>query len=181
MKTGKIQRLLAESGDAGTFAKVVVGALEIYLGELPWRDGQHNVSCLRPAPTEPPITYLLKYIWSEAHKKKNYRFVGVLNPDGSVGPMPDGRVAAEIHAANLMGDIAKGFASQVEGCGGPGRAIVTFKKGDSFHAFNACSPTKLQAIELTQDQKGVASSGDALAAFEKECGGADLALTVSWI
>lgn len=187
MRKGTLGRILAESGDEGTFGQIVVGALAIYLGELPWRDDKHDLSCLPPAmplPNQqvpPAITYLLKYIYSEAHKKKNYRFIGVLNDDGSIGPMPDGRTAAEIHAANLVGDILKGYAAQVEGCGAPGRAIVTFSKGTPFKSFTAASPTALVPITLAQDQKGVSSSGDALAAFEAELAGEDLALTISWV
>lgn len=180
MRTGTLTRILAESGDAGSFAKLVVGALELYSGELPWRDDKHNLSCLPPAPGAAAVTYRLSFMWSQAHGKKNYRFVAMKQPNGSWGAMPDGRTAAEVHAANLMGDILKALAAQLEGCVAPGRAIATFRKGEPFKSFTAASPTTLVPITLAQDQSGMASSHDALAAFEAELAGEDLALTVSW-
>lgn len=180
MKQGTLGRIAAESGDEGTFGLLTVGPLSVYLGELPWRDDKHDLSCLPPAPGAAPVVYLLKYLWSQAHGKKNYRFVGMRQADGSWGAMPDGRTAVEMHSANLMGDILKGFGAQLEGCGAPGRAIVSFLQGSEFMSFTAASPTRLVAVKLAREQKGVASSGDALAAFEAELAGEDLELTVSW-
>lgn len=179
-RTGTLTRLKGESGDDGTFAQLVVGPLEIYSGELPWRGDAANVSCLPPAPDEGPLVYLLQLLFSPAHKRKVYHFVKLRQPDGSWGPLRDGRTNPECHAANLMGDIFKGFGAQLEGCVAPGRAIVTFPQGEAFHSFTAASPTALVPITLAQPQRGVASSGDALAAFEAELAGEDLELTVQW-
>lgn len=190
MRTGTVGRLTALSGDQGTFAHLqVLGreanaaevALALVLGELPPRADAHNLSCLPPMLGEAPVTYLLKYEYSQAHGKSNYRFVGVLHADGSVGPMPGGRTAAELHPGNLMGDVLRGWAAQVEGCGCPGKEFATFPPGAPFHSFTQASPTQLVPITLPYAQKGVAESAVAVAALEAELAGEDLALTVSWV
>ena len=185
MKKATSVRILAESDDQGTFSNFVLGALAIYLGELPWRGNAHDLSCLppaRPAPGQPSetVTYLLKNQWSAAHQRNLYHFVGVINADGSVGPMPGGRLAAELHNGNLSGDILLGYGAQVEGCGLTGRAIVTFPQGEGFFTFTKDSPETLVQAPLAQAQKGVSSSVDALAALMAEGNGEDIALTVSW-
>lgn len=181
MRTGTLVRIREESGDQGTFGKLTVGMLELYTGELPWREDKKDLSCLPPADAATqPCTYRLSYIWSQAHGKKNYRFVALKLSDGSWGTIPDNRTAAEAHAANVMGDILKGFAAQLEGCVALGRAIVTFHQGDAFRSFTADSPETLVPVLLSQDQKGVSSSVDAVDAFEKELMGEDLELTISW-
>lgn len=180
MKKGTLVRLKDESGDDGVFAKLTVGLLELYAGELPWRNDQTNRSCLPPAPTEGPLVYLLKNQFSPAHKRKVYHFVKLRQADGSWGPLRDGRTNPEAHAANLMGDILLGFLAQLQGCLAPGRAIATFPKDEIFHAFTAASPNAMIAAPLAKPQKGMASSGDALAALEAELAGEDLELTVSW-
>lgn len=189
MRHGSVNRSLEKSGDAGTFAHVAimgknaidVVALQFVLGELPPRDDAHNLSCLPPMRGDAPVTYVYRYMFSAAHGKKNYRAIGVLHPDGSIGPMPGGREACEIHAANLMGDILLGFGAQVEGCGGPGEAVVSFLNGSRFMSFTKDSPTKLVEVMLSRDQWGVSASGAALTALEAELAGEDVALTYSWV
>jgi len=188
VRKGNVNRLTAKSGDAGTFSDLIIYAkgsdavaLKIVLGELPPRGDSHNLSCLPPMLGGAPVTYVYRYMFSNAHGKNNYRAIGVLHADGSIGPMPDGRDACEIHAANLMGDILKGFGAQVEGCGAPGEEIVVFPKGSPFKSFTAASPTTLVPIQLAQPQTGVAASGEALITFEKELAGEDLALTYAWV
>lgn len=190
MRTGTIKRITEKSGDQGTFSRVSVMAagsidvvaLQIVFGELPWRDDKADVSCLPPAPGGTPITWLLKYQWSQEHKKNNYRVQGIVNlEDGSVSPVPDGRTCSEIHSMNLMGDIFKGYAAQALGCMGPGTDFSIFPVGSSFYSFTARSPMTLVPVKLTQPQLGVESSGAALAAFEKELNGEDLSLTSSWV
>ncbi len=185
MKKGYSTRILAESDDQGTFSNLVVGGVAIYLGELPWRDDKKDLSCLppaRPAPgaTSETIIYLLKSQYSAEHKKKLPHFVGVINANGSVGPMPDGRALTMLHNGNLCGDILKRFAAQVLGCGITGRAIVPFPKGEVFSTFTEGSPETLVKMPLAQNQKGVSSSVDALNALLAELGDEDLALSVSW-
>lgn len=189
MRKGLLIRRTDKSGDAGTFSDVYIrgqdgglvqNAMVCVGGELPPRGNQHGLSCLAPMPGEAPITYLLKFQYSAAHKCNKYTVVGVLNADGSVGPIPGNRVAAEVHAANLMGDILKGLGAQVEGCMAFGLTLDTFPAGAEFHTFTAASPDHLVLLPLAHPQLGVAASGTAVAAFEAELAGEDLALTVSW-
>lgn len=188
MRRGYLNRRADLSSDAGTFSDLLllskfdpeVVVLRQVAGELPARGNQHGVSCVAPMPGEAALTYLLKFQWSPAHGSKKYTIVGVLNADGSVGPVPGGRDAAEVHAANLMGDIFKAWAAQLEGCIAPGQSYATFPMGEEFHTFTAASPEKLVLAQLQKPQRGVSGSGPALAAFENELAGEDLALTVSW-
>lgn len=188
MRQANVYRLTNRSGDDGTFSNAVVWAkdqptvavLRFNMGELPARGNQHDVSCLAPMPGEAPIRYLFKWQYSAAHGCDKYTCVGVLNDDGSIGPIPGGRVASEIHAANLMGDIYKKRAAQLEGCFAPGLTLAVFPAGQEFHTFTKASPTKLVLAVLAAPQLGVSASGTALAALEKELAGEDLALTVSW-
>lgn len=188
MRKGNVNRRTARSGDSGTFSDLIIYAkdsdaitLQLVLGELPPRGDAHNLSCLPPMLDEGAVTYVYRYEYSNAHGKNNYRAIGVLNADGSIGPMPGGRDACELHAANLMGDILKGFGAQVDGCGGPGEEIVVFPNGAPFKSFTAASPTTLVPVQLSQPQTGVAASGEALAALEHELAGEDVALTYAWI
>ncbi len=189
MRKGLLDRIIAKSGDHGTFSNLQILSkldpeavvLKQVAGELPARGNVHDRSCIAPMLGEAAITYLFRFQWSQAHGCKKYTCIGVLNADGSIGPIPGGRVASEVHAANLMGDILKAFGAQLEGCIAPGVAFATFPAGEEFHTFTAASPTKLVLVPLSQDQLGVSASGTALAAFEKELNGEDLALTVNWI
>lgn len=189
MRHGLLNRHTDKAGDAGTFSDLLVLSkldpeavvLRQVAGELPPRGNQHGVSCIAPMPGEASITYLLKFQFSHAHGCNKYTVVGVLLPDGSVGPIPGDRVASEIHAANLMGDVLKAMGVQLEGCIAPGLALATFPAGEEFHTFTAASRTKLVLAPLGRAQLGVSGSGTALAALEKELAGEDLALTVSWV
>ena len=99
MRTGTIGRIIEKSGDQGTFSRVSIMApqsidvvsFQCVFGELPWRDDTADLSCLPPAPGGSPITWLLKYQWSQEHQKNNYRVQGILNPDGTISKdvMPD--------------------------------------------------------------------------------------------
>lgn len=77
--------------------------------ELPWRDNATGISCV------PCGTYRAAWRWSEAHKKNLYHLVGV--------PM---RSEIEIHSANLAGDTAKGYVTQLKGCIAPGERVDNF-------------------------------------------------------
>lgn len=188
MRTGTLVRSTEKAGDQGTPSNLAIMSktdpevvvLRQVAGELAPRNNHPDLSCIAPMPGEEPITYLFKWTYSEEHGCYNYRCMGVLNSDGSIWPIPGGRTAAEIHAANLFGDILKGEAAQLEGCIAPGLAYATFPKGQEFHTFTAASPTKLVVVPLASDQMGVVSSGAALVALNEELGGEDLALTVSW-
>lgn len=181
MKYATLTRLKSESGAYGTFGKFSVGTLQCYSAELSWQNDAKNISCLRPSPDEPPLVFLLQNLYSPDHKQDVYHFTKMKLPDGSWGPLPDGRTVAEIHSGNLAGDISKGYLKQILGCCLLGRAIVNFRKGEKFQAFSAESPDAMTLCVLTQDQQGLASSKDAIAAFEAELGGDDCELTVSWV
>lgn len=88
-----------ESGDMGTFGALFAEGFTCYTGELPWRDNKPEISCI-------PVG-LYKVIWamSPRLKRKTYRLVGVPGHSGVL-----------IHSANLMGDAALGFKSQLKGC-----------------------------------------------------------------
>lgn len=180
MKKATITRLTAESGDFGTVGKFVMGMLELYSLQLAPRADAANVSCLPPMPGQGPVTYLVQNLWSAEHKRKVYHYTNMRLPDGSWGPLPDGRTMAEVHSGNLAGDILKRLLKQVLGCTMLGRAVVTFPKGEKFQAFSADNPTDMKLCVLEADQPGISSSVDAVAAFEAEAAGEDIELTELW-
>jgi Family of unknown function (DUF5675) len=87
------------STDHGTFGilKLDDGSA-FFTAELPWRDNQHDISCI------PAGTYTFKKVNSPKHGEC---YMGVDIPD---------RNAVEIHVANYAGDVTKGFRSDLEGC-----------------------------------------------------------------
>lgn len=111
MITNTLARL--ESGDQGTFGRLVVPGFSrmLYTGELPWRENRQRVSCFPDA------------AWCVEH--------GLLLPEGEytvvmrrsprfgwmywISDVP-ARSFCLIHPANLMGDVARGFHTQLEGC-----------------------------------------------------------------
>lgn len=70
-----------------------------HTGELPWRDNQHDVSCI------PAGQYLCKLVFSPHHQRYLYEMQAV-----------PGRQCCEIHAGNWCGDTSKGLKSDVLGC-----------------------------------------------------------------
>lgn len=180
MKKASLRRLKSESGDFGTVGKFVIGMLECYSFQLAPHADMANISCLPPMLGQDPVTYLLQSIWSEEHKRKVYHYTKMRLPDGSWGPIPDGRTAVEVHSGNLAGDISKRMLKQVLGCTMLGRAVVTFPKGNKFKAFSIDSPGEMKYCLLEADQIGISSSIDAVAAFEAEAAGEDVELTESW-
>lgn len=180
MKKATITRIASESGDWGTVGKFVLGMVELYSLQLAPRGDAANVSCLPPMLGGAPVTYLLQLLWSEEHKRKVYHYTKMKMPDGSWGPLSDGRTAAEVHSGNLAGDIAKRLLKQILGCTMLGRAVVTFPKGEKFQAFSADSPAKMTLCALEAPQVGISSSVDAVAAFEAEAAGEDIELTELW-
>lgn len=164
------------AGDrCGLFSKIVTpSGLQLYGGELPWRNDAKDLSCLPPAPTAGNVErWLMQYQFSSRHGRKLYHVVKRLMPDGTWGPLPDGRTVPEWHSGNLCGDVALGALSQVLGCTILGNAIVTFKARDLF--FKCADGVNRQ---LAQDQLGVSSSGDALARFEADMEQQDFELEV---
>lgn len=88
-----------ESGDQGTFGKIIVDGEVFYTGELPWRDNKNDTSCI------PPGIYKCAWSMSARFRKKMYL----------VGPV-EKRSGIRKHSANLMGDRALGFKAQLNGC-----------------------------------------------------------------
>ncbi len=92
-----------ETSDQGTFGTMIVpndDYLEFfYTGELPDRDNRSNISCI------PKGIYKVSQVDWLKHKKKVYMVQGV-----------KGRGGILIHAANYMGDMEKGWKTQLKGC-----------------------------------------------------------------
>lgn len=85
--------------DQGTFGSLVVDGLVLWTGEQPWRDNRRNVSCI------PAGRYGCAWTWSPRFRRDMYLVYSV-----------PGRSGIRIHSANLMGDTALGYRSQLAGC-----------------------------------------------------------------
>lgn len=88
-----------EIGDQGVFGKLNFGNASWFTGELPWRENASNISCI------PLGIYVCKFTLSNRLKKFTYELLSV-----------EKRTGIRIHAANLMGDVSKGFHAQLNGC-----------------------------------------------------------------
>lgn len=96
-----------ETGDEGTFSGCVgEGGFYIAMGELPWRDNAHDVSCIPCGEYECVLEGPHVYGGDAIDV---YRLAGV-----------PGRTGVLIHPANWCGDVAKGWKSELEGCLAPG-------------------------------------------------------------
>jgi hypothetical protein len=90
----------AETGDQGTFGRLFApGGFRRYTGELPERGNAPSVSRILAE------KYRCEWTWSPRFR----RFMYVL-----LGTSP--RAGIRAHSANLMGDTAKGYRSQLNGC-----------------------------------------------------------------
>lgn len=90
------------STDEGTFGSLVFGCEKVNTVELPWRDNQRQISCI------PPGIYKCEIVRSP-------RF-GIVY---QVKEVP-GRDHVLIHPANLAGDEALGWTTELQGCVAPG-------------------------------------------------------------
>ncbi len=89
-----------ESGDQGTFGRLVLpDGMTFFTGELPWRENRSNVSCI------PADTYECRWTMSPRFRRMMYILLGT-SP----------RAGIRKHSANLMGDKAKGYRAQLNGC-----------------------------------------------------------------
>ena len=88
-----------QTGNQGTFGKIVVGAQSWFTGELPWMDNQNDISCI------PVGIYRAKQTFSPHMGRITYELSGVSK-----------RANVRIHSANLMGSVASGFKTQLLGC-----------------------------------------------------------------
>jgi hypothetical protein len=93
-----LQRL--ETGDQGTFGRFSLpDGRAWFSGELPDRGNAPNVSCI------PAGLYRVLWTWSPAFRRMMYLVAAV-----------PGRSGVRIHAANYMGDRAKGHRCHLNGC-----------------------------------------------------------------
>ena len=88
-----------ESSDQGTFGILEFRGHRFFTGELPWRNNASNVSCI------PKGRYIASFTLSPRFKRKMYLVEPVKR-----------RAGIRIHPANLMGDKAKGYRCQLNGC-----------------------------------------------------------------
>jgi hypothetical protein len=88
-----------EASDQGTFGLFTLDGLTLFSGELPDRDNAPGVSCI------PPGEYRCERRFSPRFKRETYWLRDVPS-----------RSFILIHSANLMGDAALGFKSQLNGC-----------------------------------------------------------------
>lgn len=125
------------STDQGTFGHLAADGFKCATVELPNRENASNKSCI------PLGKYLCEMDVSPRYGRCYH-----------VRAVP-GRDAILIHAANVAGDVDKGYVSQLQGCIALGSEVVLFHAG-----------TKLNtSLTLEKTQRGVSASGPTLAAF----------------
>ncbi len=140
-----------QTGDEGTFGLLKTDDGAVFAtGELPWRDNQSGRSCV----------IAKKRV---ARRRESPKHGMCYHLDDT-----DGRTDVEIHAGNLCGDVDKGYGADVLGCLLPGKDVALFK-ADSIH------PGK-----PPRDQRGVTSSGQALAELNEHFNGEDFELDIQW-
>lgn len=98
------------STDEGTFGRLVCKGFACFTGELPWRENRQMVSCTTAG------VYRSVWGFSPRFKRYTYRILGT-----------PGRYGVLIHSANLMGDVEKGFRSQLNGCIALGEKLGTIE------------------------------------------------------
>ena len=83
----------------GTFGRIVGPGITLFTGELPWRENRPSISCI------PEGLYRVEWTWSPRFRRLMYLVSGVVV-----------RTGIRKHPANLMGDAALGYKSQLNGC-----------------------------------------------------------------
>jgi hypothetical protein len=149
MRTAILTRL--ETGDEGTFGEMVVGAFKTHTLELPWRNNAKSKSCI------PEGTYHFQWAKSPKHGE-----CYEADPDNEA----PNRTDIQIHSANLAGDTAKGYKSQLEGCIAMGGAVVQF--------------TAAMGIGCDKPQRGVSGSRSEIAAFNREMKKEPFTMQIVW-
>lgn len=91
----------SDSGDQGTFGVLSFGGHRVQTLELPWRNNQPQISCI------PPDAYECALVQSPKFGRVYW-----------VRDVP-GRASVLIHPANLGGDTACGYDTQLQGCIAP--------------------------------------------------------------
>jgi hypothetical protein len=92
-----LQRL--ETGDHGTFGRLIAGGRVFFTGELPWRGNAPNVSCIPPG--------LYRGVWTLSPRFKRWMY--------EIIPV-DKRAGIRVHSANFMGANDRGMKWQLNGC-----------------------------------------------------------------
>ena len=103
MQKAKLTR--RASTDEGTAGVLTFGGQSVFTMELPWRDNKPRVSCI-------PLGI---YECAIVRSPKFGLVYGVKNVQG--------RSHVLIHAANVAGDVAMGFDSQLHGCIAPAKYL----------------------------------------------------------
>ena len=88
-----------EQGPQGTFGVIGIGERAWFTVERPWLDNASNVSCI------PPGRYDCRWTLSPRFRRMMYVLL-------DTAP----RAGIRAHSANLMGDKAKGYRAQLNGC-----------------------------------------------------------------
>ncbi len=135
-----------DSSPQGTFGRLSAPGLSLYTGELPWRENASSISCIRPGPGEPDVTYWAKVTYSPRFHRGLY----LLAPTAP-------RTGIRVHPANLMGDAAAGWKSQLNGCVALG-----------------------ERLGWLGGQKALLLSQPAVRRLEEYFGGQPFQLTISW-
>lgn len=101
------------TGPEGTFGRLIhESGWECVTLELPWRDNLPEISCI------PPGVYEFQRDFSPARGRQVFEALEV----------PD-RSQIQIHPANLGGDVALGYKSQILGCIALGETVSVFAPG----------------------------------------------------
>ena len=138
-----------ETSAEGTFGKLTFDDdFYVYTGELPWRWNLRGKSCV------PAGLYLFKMADSIKHGRC-YEEYDDPNTERHED-VPD-RDRIQIHAANWMGDVKKGFRSELLGRIAPG-----------------------MMIDVYDGQKALMSSKKALKLLEANLGGKMFELEIKW-
>lgn len=88
-----------DSSDQGTFGRIIGPGITLFTGELPWRENLPSISCI------PEGVYRVTWTFSPRFKRFMYLVGEVVARSG-----------IRKHPANLMGDAALGYKSQLNGC-----------------------------------------------------------------
>lgn len=88
-----------ETGDQGTFGRVIAKGQTFFSGELPDRGNAANISSIPAGP------YRVAWTWSNRFARMMYLLAGT-----------DPRAGIREHSANFMGDRDKGYRAQLNGC-----------------------------------------------------------------
>jgi hypothetical protein len=162
----KVSIVRKSTSDQGTDGILTTDSgFSAYTRELPWRDNKHDVSCILPAPEDPPLVVQCAIVKSPAHG----------NVYGIPAPC---RKNVLIHPYNLAGDTLKGFVTQALGCIGLGRSVDVFPAGTKL--LGVLPDGTIGMVTLKQDQEGVTSSKDAVQGFMADLAGESFQLTISW-